>query len=136
MLESTLSLAWKGGGMNREGLAASDRTTHDGSDRLNFLLRRLHSLEYLWEMAALRGGVQVMKDGVIHVILTEDRNKAFIQAVNQCITNALGELGFSVEWAHCVHHTLVIGKYGGANNVSIAINIRLPDMLNGSLGLV
>ena len=39
-------------------------------------------------------------------------------------------------WAHCVHHVLVIGEYGGANNVAIAINIQLPDMLKGSLGLI
>ena len=77
-----------------------------------------------------------MEDGVICVILMEDCDKAFIEAVNQRITNALGELGFSSKWAHCVHHTLVIGEYGGANNVSIAINVRLPDMLNGSLGLI
>ena len=77
-----------------------------------------------------------MEDGVIRVILTEDCDKAFIKAVNQRVTNALGELGFSSEWAHCAHHTLVIGEYGGANNVAIAINIRLPDMLNGSLGLI
>ena len=77
-----------------------------------------------------------MEDGVIHVVLTEDCDKAFIKAVNQCITNALEELGFTSKWVHCDHHTLVIGKHRGANNVAIAINIRLPDMLNGSLGLV
>ena len=77
-----------------------------------------------------------MEDGVIHIILTEDCDKTFIEAVNQHITNALGELGFSSKWAHCVHHTLVISKDGGANNVAIAINVRLPEMLNGSLGLI
>jgi hypothetical protein len=123
--------------MNREGLAARDRTARNGGDRLNFPLRRLHSLEYLWETAALRrGGVQIMEDGVVRVVLMEDCNKVFIKAVNQCFTNALGELGFTSEWAHCVHHTLVIGKHKGAKNVAIAINIRLPDMLNGSLGLI
>ena len=123
MLKSTLSLAWKGGGMNREGLAARDRTVPNGGDQLNFHLRRLHSLKYLWETAALRGGVQVMEDDVVRVILAEDCNKAFIKVVNQCITNTLGELGFTSEWAHCVHHMLVIGEYGSANNVAIAINI-------------
>ena len=63
-----------------------------------------------------------MEDGVIRVILIEDRKKTFIEAANQHITNALGELGFSNEWAHCIHHTLVISKDGGANNVAITIN--------------
>jgi hypothetical protein len=76
--------------MNWEGLTAGDRTTRNGGDRLNFLLRGLHSLEYFWEATALRGGVQVMEDGLIPVILTDDRDKTFIQAVNQGITNALG----------------------------------------------
>jgi hypothetical protein len=122
--------------MNQEGLAAGDRTTCNGGDRLNFLLRGLHSLEYFWETMALRRGVQVMEDGVIRVISMEGCDKTFIEAVNQHITNALGELGFASKWAHCVHHTLVISKDGGANNVAIANNVRLPDMLNGSLGLI
>ena len=84
--------------MNREGLAAKDRTARNGSDRLNFLLRRLHSLKYLGETAVLRGGVQVMEDGVVCIILTEDRDKAFIEAVNQCITNALGRIAFIMCW--------------------------------------
>ena len=77
-----------------------------------------------------------MEDGLIRVILMEDCDKTIIEAVNQCITNALGELGFSSKWAHYVHHTLVVSKDGGANNVAIAINVRLPDMLDGSLGLI
>ena len=122
--------------MNREGLTAGDSTKRNGGDRLNFLLRELHSLEYFREATALGGGVQVVEDGVIGVIPTEDRNKTFVEAVDQRITNALGELGFSREWAHCVHHTLVVRKDGGANNVAIAIYVRLPDMLDGSLGLI
>ncbi len=64
-----------------------------------------------------------MEDGVVRIVSMEDRDKAFIQAVNQRITNALGELGFASKWAHCVHHMLVIGKHRGANNVAITINI-------------
>ena len=81
-------------------------------------------------MAALRGSVQIIEDGVVGVVLMEDCDKAFIKAVNQRITNTLGELGFASKWA------LVVGKNRGANNVAIAIIIRLPDMLNCSLGLV
>ena len=64
-----------------------------------------------------------MEDGMVCIVLTEDRDKAFIKAVNQRITNAPRELVFISKWAHCVHHTLVIGKHRGANNVAIAINI-------------
>ena len=79
--------------MNRKGLTAGDRTTRNGGDQLNFLLCGLHSLEYFREATALGGGVQVVEDGVIRVIPTEDRNKTFVKAVDQRITNALGERG-------------------------------------------
>ena len=71
-----------------------------------------------------------MEQGVVGIVMTEDCHEAFIEAVDQCIANALGELGFTSKWAHCVHHTLVVCKNRGANNVVITIDIQLLGMLD------
>jgi hypothetical protein len=77
-----------------------------------------------------------MKDGLDNMVAAEDGHEALVQTINQCITYALGQLGFTRKWMHRVHHLLVISKHRDTDIDAICIDVGLLDVLERCLRLV
>ncbi len=100
-------MAGEGKSVQLKGLADNGAACN-GADGVNFIFGQLHGLKDNGKSTTLIGCLQIMEDGVVNVIAAEDGREALVQTVNQCVTYALGEPGFTREWTHCVHHLLII----------------------------
>jgi hypothetical protein len=84
----------------------------------------------------LEGGIEIIKEGVISLILLENTEEAASHVINKSIANTLGEPLVACKTVHGTHHALIICVHRNANMVAIPINVALLDMVEGGLRLV
>jgi hypothetical protein len=87
-------------------------------------------------MAALKGTLQVVEDGVVGVIAAENRYEVLVQSINQGIAYALWESCFACKGAHSAHHSLIVSKNRRANQIPLGIKVQLLYVFERGLRLV
>jgi hypothetical protein len=75
-------------------------------------------------------------DCVVLVVSTEYGNQTLVDAIDELVADADGEMLVTCKRLHGVHHALIIRKGWCADNISVGILIGLLDVLECRLGLI